>query len=124
MGATVPKYLEKMINNIENGEVVSGKRSEYSNQPNKHSLTIEKQEDRFVKVKHFGTTILDLDFWGDTPIEKVTYCYMQSRTDAMIIHALLLHYNLAGELRAGYGSTTGATFTIRETGEDVYSKWR
>ena len=126
MGATVPKYLEKMLQNIENGKTIEGKPSNWHNpkEPAVKSLKISKEDDRFVKVVHFGTTILDLDFWGETPEEKVTYCYIESIGDAKIINAVLGHYGLGKELTARYGRTNGPAFIIEEIGKDVYSKWR
>lgn len=120
----MPKYLDQMIKNIENGKTVSGKPSNWEGNKVSKSLHITKEENRFLKVVHFGTTILDLDFWGEEPIDKVTYVYMQSKTDAMIINAILTHYNLAKYFNPKCSDANGASFTIKETGEDVYAKWQ
>lgn len=104
MPSSQPKFLMDMIYNIESGKTVRGKSG---------NLTIHRSENgQHIKVIHFGTLILHIDFWQDNLADKVVYQYGESQTDARYINCILGYYNLSHLFDIGYGSTNGWRFSL------------
>jgi hypothetical protein len=103
MPSNNPKFLMDMLHNVESGKTVKGKSG---------NLTITKTEHgRLLLVKHFGTTILEIDF-DQIGANKVRYQYGESQTDARYLNCILSHYNLSHFFDIGYGSVNGWRFSL------------